>query len=501
MLQVAMNLPNLHKSNWLFGFLDTQSRVLVLEFFFNLRVRRQCFNLQRPSRAYLICGNNTLSVTRSRLSFSVLTIFDSERGSITEDNTVCVSAIARVFAVNRIPVCFCFITSSRCNSSVARPVKVIASSFNLSVGTYYRCRVSSAERRNAIPSVIRMEKIEHLIVDTAGFIDKAPLQDFGTNVYTVQDVIDEVTNRRQKTDLTVLPYTLVVETVFPENVQFVVDFSKKTGDYPNLSVTDIKVIALAYQVHKREYGADGLKTEPDAKSVVFEKPAAPAENTVGFYDPDRLCDDVSELDIDDGWITEDNIRELNNTDGDDPAERAAKVGCVTTDYAVQNVIKQIGLSIVALDGRVIKEVRTYIRRCYGCFTLTSNMTRVFCPKCGNKSLKRVAVYLDKDGKQCVYINAKRPLNLKGKKYSLPKPQGGKHAINPRLVEDQPMPHQRPSRLAKTKTNALDPDYIARSSPFATKDVYSKSAMLGFRGSSQKQWMKRNPNESNKKCKK
>lgn len=345
-----------------------------------------------------------------------------------------------------------------------------------------------------------MNKIEHLIVDTAGFIDKAPLQDFGSNIYTIQEVVNEVTNRRQKTDLSVLPYTLNIETVFPEHVQFVVDFSKKTGDYPNLSVTDIKVIALAYQIHKENYGTDNLKTEPDTKSVVFEKPAV-NENTVGFYDPDRLNDQVSELNIDDGWITEDNIKTINKCTGDELAEQEAKVGCITTDYAVQNVIKQIGLSIIALDGRVIKEVRTYIRRCYGCFTLTSNMTRLFCAKCGNKSLKRVAVYLDDNGKQCVYINAKRPLSLKGKKYSLPTPKGGKHAINPRLVEDQPMPHQRPSRLAKTKTNALDPDYTAGLSPFATKDVYSKSAMLGFKGSVQKQWMKRNPNESNKKCKK
>lgn len=346
-----------------------------------------------------------------------------------------------------------------------------------------------------------MNKIEHLIVDTAGFIDQAPLQDFGVNIYTIQEVLNEVKNKRQKTNLSVLPYTLAIETVFPEHIQFVVDFSKKTGDYPNLSITDIKVIALAYQIHKEKYGVNDLKIKPDVKSVVFEKPTV-NENVIGFYDPDdHLCNDISQLDIDDGWITEDNIQNLNANTRDNLTEQEAKVGCMTTDFAVQNVLKQIGLTVIALDGRVIKEVRTYVRRCYACFTLTSNMTRLFCPKCGNKSLKRVAVYLDENGKQCVYINAKRPLNLRGKIYSLPKPQGGKHTINPRLVEDQPMPHQRPSRLAKTKTNALDPDYTAGLSPFATKDIYSKSAMLGFKGSVQKQWMKRNPNESSKKCKK
>ncbi|XP_050523862.1 RNA-binding protein NOB1 [Daktulosphaira vitifoliae] len=347
-----------------------------------------------------------------------------------------------------------------------------------------------------------MGVIEHLVIDTAGFIEKAPLQDYASNIYTIQEVINEVTNKRQKTDLSFLPYTLNISNVFPENIKFVVEFSKKTGDFPNLSVTDIKVIALTYQIHKDKYGTESLKIEPQSKSVVFDKPISNENKIIGFYDPDSVSDDISKLtlDEDDGWITENSLKHVLNNNKL-RSEQDSRVGCVTTDYAIQNVLKQIGLAVIAIDGRVIKELRTYIRRCYGCFKLTTNMTRMFCPNCGNKTLKRVAVYLDENGKQCIYINEKRPINLKGKKFSLPKPQGGKHGVNPRLVEDQPMPHQRPSRLAKTKTNALDPDYTAGLSPFATRDVYSKSAMLCFKGSCQKQWMKRNPNEVNKKCKK
>lgn len=40
------------------------------------------------------------------------------------------------------------------------------------------------------------------------------------------------------------------------------------------------------------------------------------------------------------------------------------------------------------------------------------------------------------------------------------PKGGKHAVNPKLVEDAKRPHQKPSKLARMKTNALDDDYIA-----------------------------------------
>ena len=40
------------------------------------------------------------------------------------------------------------------------------------------------------------------------------------------------------------------------------------------------------------------------------------------------------------------------------------------------------------------------------------------------------------------------------------PKGGKHANNPILVEDQREAQKRASKLGRTKTNALDPDYTA-----------------------------------------
>lgn len=151
-------------------------------------------------------------------------------------------------------------------------------------------------------------KIEHLIVDAAGFIDRTPLHEYGTNLYTVQEVLDEVTNRRQKADLAAMPCSLNVLTVFPEHVRFVVDFAKKTGDYPSLSATDIKVIALACQVYRSEYGADGLRAEPAGKSVVFGRPRAAADRDAipGFYDPDGqqpLCNAASRLKIADQEVS------------------------------------------------------------------------------------------------------------------------------------------------------------------------------------------------------
>lgn len=204
---------------------------------------------------------------------------------------------------------------------------------------------------------------------------------------------------------------------------------------------------------------------------------------------------------DDGtWITPTNIKKVKKSmEGKVEADIIPEVACMSTDYAVQNTLKQMNLNICALNGRVIKHLRTYILRCYACFKTTSIMTKVFCPNCGNKTLKRVAVSLDENGKQVIHINTRRPLTTKYKNQSIPLFRGGKHSRNPILFEDQPMPRQMPSRVAKTKTNALEEDYVAGFSPFAMRDVDSKSAMLRSKGHV-KEWARNNTYEEDRRRK-
>lgn len=409
----------------------------------------------------------------------------------------------------------------------------------------------------------------------------------------------------------VLPYDLIIKDVFPENVKIVTDFAKKTGDYSSLSATDIKVMALTYQLEKELVGISHINEEPKVKKTInFNKttkqPMESKADIAGFYLPgkqeeqlidktenheesiDKIqevkdlvhktkeneettnvkdddtqsegqtdeehseeenvedhvdlesidqdltekfanvglestaieCDEIDVLakvsddstseyeeeedddDDESSWITPSNIKTVKKQiNSGCTEEKNVKVACITTDFAMQNVLKQMNLQISALDGRVIKEVRTFILRCYACFGLTSIMTKKFCPKCGNDTLKKVAVSVDENGKQQIHINARRPLTSRGKKYSLPTFKGGKHSNNPVLVEDQPQPHQRPTRLARTKNNPMDADYIAGYSPFVMRDVNSKSAQLCIRpGQEMKHWMRKNPNESRRRKK-
>ena len=143
-------------------------------------------------------------------------------------------------------------------------------------------------------------------------------------------------------------------------------------------------------------------------------------------------------------------------------------------------------------------------RCYACFKTTPFLDKKFCPYCGNNTLKRVSVTLNADGSQQIHISTRRPLATRGKKFSLPAPKGGKHGVNPRLFEDQREAQQRLSKRAILKNNPMDADFIAGTSPFATKDVTSKSAMLGLKGHGLGQaqptgiyWAKKNPNTGSK----
>lgn len=426
------------------------------------------------------------------------------------------------------------------------------------------------------------KNIKHLVVDTTAFIKAAGLQDIAENVYTIQEVIDEITNDRQRKKLVVLPYDLIVKDVFTENIKFITDFSKKTGDYPSLSATDIKVMALTYQLEKEKIGTEHLKTEPTmqkivkvtglashnaenggshAKSEVNQKIGEPAtaedlvnqetgqstqkqisqpnpaklepntednvkvestDNGNVSDDEDKIVEQIQNMDLKDEqvdelivkvsdeedeeeseseedtdsdggeWITPTNLaNKKKEMELGEFEEKSVEVACITSDFAMQNVLKQIGLNVTSIDGRIIRQLRTFIFRCTTCFKTTSVMTKLFCPKCGHATLKKVGVSIDDEGNQHIHINGRKPLTARGKKFSLPTPKGGQHFQYPILTEDQHIHKRFATKMARGKTNALDPDYTAGFSPFAMRDVNSKSAVLGVRANKQdvKYWMK------------
>ena len=61
---------------------------------------------------------------------------------------------------------------------------------------------------------------------------------------------------------------------------------------------------------------------------------------------------------------------------------------------------------------------------------------MFCDFCGSYTLIKVSVYINEDGNITYFKNPKRRVNLRGTKYSIPKPVGGRNNKDLILREDE-----------------------------------------------------------------
>ena len=109
---------------------------------------------------------------------------------------------------------------------------------------------------------------------------------------------------------------------------------------------------------------------------------------------------------------------------------------ITSDFAMQNVIIQMGLQLLALDGRQITRVKRFKLLCRACQKLNLNAERMFCEFCCSHTLAKVSVFIREDGTVTYFKNPRRKVNLRGTKYSIPKPVGGRHNKDLILREDE-----------------------------------------------------------------
>ncbi|KAK8946462.1 hypothetical protein KSP39_PZI006356 [Platanthera zijinensis] len=74
------------------------------------------------------------------------------------------------------------------------------------------------------------------------------------------------------------------------------------------------------------------------------------------------------------------------------------IACITSDYAMQNVILQIGLRLLASGGMQIHQLHRWVLKCHACNNVTQEIGKIFCPKCGNGgTLRKVSVTVGENG--------------------------------------------------------------------------------------------------------
>jgi len=324
------------------------------------------------------------------------------------------------------------------------------------------------------------------VLDSGALLRRMPLTPFAETYVTVPEVLAELQDSASKQFLASLPFPVHTRQPSPDAMIKAMACAKDTGDYGVLSLADIKVIALALTV------LDELKREQKP-----DEPDAAATTTT-------LTDQLSQLQVKDettdGWITEDNLSKhlLRDSgishDTDAPTASKVKVACVTGDFAVQNVLMRLGLSVVSPTGALIKRVKSFVLRCHACSHVTTDMSKRFCPNCGGPTLTRVSSAMS-SGKEERHLYFKRnyQYKLRGTKYSIPKMQGGKKSSQDMILrEDQKEFVQAEQVRQRLEKKIADPDRWGVTYGFGarTNGTPNQFNTLGAIG-----YGRRNPNES------
>lgn len=452
----------------------------------------------------------------------------------------------------------------------------------------------------------------------SGATVSTPTADNNVTFFTVPEVITEVRDRKARARLALLDGAIVVRPPSSEALAAVINFAKATGDFPVLSMTDLKVIALCWMLEMERNAGQYLKPPPErvlvkeircgtlipfealekrernaqkaarleanddddwtvvkSKANVHEpvaknvndvnadptptetndlnlddsrdhvspiegekkterkrrrrrrkKKAILSEDEVGRLDVEseaHLVDGASDMseaiqslheiglseggdenpstvenvgeeegeEDEEGWINEENLEEhlaRERREEEETRQDHERIGCVTTDFAMQNTMLQMGLKLLSVDGRrVIRKIKHFAFRCHSCGTITAEQNRVFCPRCGNATMHRVAFKVDKNGVARSYLNPKKKPILRGTKYPIPMPRGGRYNRDLILCEDQIDPVKQ-KRLQKQRerlnVDVLDPSSFYNAG--ARYDPNNRPLVVGYG--------RKNPNE-------
>ena len=171
-------------------------------------------------------------------------------------------------------------------------------------------------------------------MDSGAFIQRAPLHSLSADLVTVPEVLSEIRDGATLRYLEHLRSVTPLATREPSDdaLRAVSETAKQTGDFGALSRTDLRVLALAHQLHKERPVAD----VPSAEAAAEKAPVATAEGE-------------AESDGEGEWVTPDNLDTVmaDGTVGAKSKDAPFSVGCISGDYAIQ-VSSPIDHSIVMM---------------------------------------------------------------------------------------------------------------------------------------------------------
>lgn len=217
--------------------------------------------------------------------------------------------------------------------------------------------------------------------------------------------------------------------------------------------------------NKRKSAPPRPKPQPPALEASSSATEEVVEN-----DPEiALSDEDSD---EDDWITPDNLSHhliqdtVGALDNDSSPKTQITAACCTTDFAMQNVLLQLHIHLFSPTTMTrIKSVRSQVLRCHACFKISRDMTRQFCPSCGQPAMNKVTCSTDENGVFRIHLKRNWQWNNRGNVYSYSKPQHGTASMkgvreNVVLSEDQ-KEYERAMRASKRfkERDLMDIDYL------------------------------------------
>lgn len=215
-----------------------------------------------------------------------------------------------------------------------------------------------------------------------------------------------------------------------------------------------EAVAEEWEVVAKSNTARRHKVQKQAKRA--QRQAVDGDDAVGGEDEGEDVDEKEEEDEEEGESESESEEEEEESGAtgmemeSDPAGESC-IASVTADFAMQNVLLQMGLRLVTPDGRRIKEVNCWVLRCSACRATTREMQKLFCPQCGNATMDKVELTIGPDGQEQYGVRKKH--NLRGTRYSLPKPKGGNKSVDPVLREDVMM-----AKMSRRRAKAAPEDH-------------------------------------------
>ncbi|RWA03629.1 hypothetical protein EKO27_g11474, partial [Xylaria grammica] len=317
--------------------------------------------------------------------------------------------------------------------------------------------------------------IHALVLDTGPLIKNDPpfstLRPPAHELYTIPSVISEIrdASTRSRLENTILPF-LKLRSPTPASIRFVTDFARRTayelecemngGDWRLRKTPGQKGVngKSPAQLEKEKAGGSNgpeapeqvLAAEPAKNEEATTEEAAlsePVEDVEPTAEQETIIQALDSLslepsatptvdfamgntatdddDDDEGWITPSNLEKHQARDQlaqpDQPLQRVLKVALLTSDYAMQNVLLRINLNLVSPRLARITRAKTWVLRCHGCFQITRDTSKQFCPRCGQATLTRVSCSTDQAGNFTVHLKKNFQWNNRGNVYSVPKP--------------------------------------------------------------------------------